>query len=643
MKKKKGFTLVELLVVIAILAVLATVSVVGYMGFTKKAHESNDIGLTTQMNTILQAEEVTNKPTSPHEAVQQLANGGVDVEKLTPTTDGYNYVYDLDTNRMFLLDDQKVVVAPTNITFTKDLNVFAFVGSENDIKNLDGYSYYLKSNFTFTGTKLEIKAGLDVGNNNISEISYTNTGANVLIRTNGGNLTVNDATGSVNHHGLLEKAVIENINSASYHEYGYVTDYIEAKNGHIVIEKGASVSILAVNGDPTVDQKEGSELYKVVPVGENTTVNTNKVKVLNNETVAKNSITTEELSNMKYGGGNGTETKPYELYTASHLVAFAKDVNKGNFKDFVYAKLCADVNISNMGWEPIGNSENPFIGSFDGSNKTITGLTNKGYSPSTLLWGITSNAKNRGLAYGFFGVIGFKDDSTDKVISIKDLVFKDVNIDINDTNMLGVLVGADTGAAKIGEDYVNPKANYDITISNIKTFGKMICKSDTTVGGIVGKLYTNDCNNRSKDYGIVTIENCENNVSITIENEGTNKIGGIVGYVHTRKINLISCKNNADIIINKGNAYVGGLLSYFDSQNIYIEKCSVSGVINFANENNINSYSLLIGNFKPYTAQTVNSKVIINNKETNINQNQCGNKQSVFNANKTTLASKVIH
>ena len=223
------------------------------------------------------------------------------------------------------------------------------------------------------------------------------------------------------------------------------------------------------------------------------------------------------------------------------------------------------------------------------------------------------------------------------------MVFKDVNIDINDTNMLGVLVGADTGAAKIVEDYVNSKANYDITISNIKIFDKMICKSDTTVGGIVGKLYTNDCNNQSKDYGIVTIENCENNVSITIENEGTNKIGGIIGYAHTRKMNLISCKNNADIIINKENAYVGGLLSYFDSQNIYIEKCFVSGIINFESENNVNNYSLLVGQFKPYTEQTVNSKVIINNKEIEINQNQCGDKQSVSNANKTTLAAKVIH
>ncbi len=556
MKKKKGFTLVELLVVIAILAVLATVSVVGYMGFTKKAHESNDIGLTTQMNTILQAEEVTNKPTSPHEAVQQLANGGVDVEKLTPTTDGYNYVYDLDANRMFLLNDQKGIVAPTNITFTKDLNVFAFVGSENDIKNLDGYSYYLKSNFTFTGTKLEIKAGLDVGNNNISEISYTNTGANVLIRTNGGKLTVNDATGSVNHYGLLEKAVIENINSSSYHEYGYVTDYIEAKNGHIVIEKGASVSILAVNGDPTVDQKEGSELYKVVPVGENTTVNTNKVKVLNNVTVAKDSVTTVDLSNMKYGGGNGSEEKPYELYTASHLVAFAKDVNKGNFEKYVYVKLCADVNIGNMAWEPIGNIENPFNGSFDGCDKTISGLTNKGYTPEKALFGISNNAKNFGTAYGFFGVIGVK-ESNGTDLNFANVSFDNVNIDIDYANMLGVLIGADVKAAKdtTGKS-INENFSSKITMDKINVNGNIVSKSGASVGGIAGKLYTS---------GDVTVKNCNVNCQFNLTNSIDNgktdiKAGGIIGYRQNAKLNIESCNADLDVkaITSENNLYFGG-------------------------------------------------------------------------------------
>ena len=41
MNTRKGFTLVELLVVIAILAILATVSVVGYTSFIARAEKSN--------------------------------------------------------------------------------------------------------------------------------------------------------------------------------------------------------------------------------------------------------------------------------------------------------------------------------------------------------------------------------------------------------------------------------------------------------------------------------------------------------------------------------------------------------------------------------------------------------------------------
>ena len=53
--KNKGFTLVELLVVIAILAILATVSVVGYTSFIKSAHISNDENIAAQLNQFLVA------------------------------------------------------------------------------------------------------------------------------------------------------------------------------------------------------------------------------------------------------------------------------------------------------------------------------------------------------------------------------------------------------------------------------------------------------------------------------------------------------------------------------------------------------------------------------------------------------------
>lgn len=55
-KSKKGFTLVELLVVIAILAILASVSVVGYMGFTKKAKQSNAETVMVQVREIIRGE-----------------------------------------------------------------------------------------------------------------------------------------------------------------------------------------------------------------------------------------------------------------------------------------------------------------------------------------------------------------------------------------------------------------------------------------------------------------------------------------------------------------------------------------------------------------------------------------------------------
>ena len=52
-EKKRGFTLVELLVVIAIIAILATVSTVGYLGFTKQAKISNDLTELTQYKTLI--------------------------------------------------------------------------------------------------------------------------------------------------------------------------------------------------------------------------------------------------------------------------------------------------------------------------------------------------------------------------------------------------------------------------------------------------------------------------------------------------------------------------------------------------------------------------------------------------------------
>ena len=302
MKKKKGFTLVELLVVIAILAVLATVSVVGYMGFTKKAQESNDIGLTAQMNTILQAEEVTNKPTTPHEAVKQLANGGVDVEKLTPRTDGYNYVYDLDANRIFLLNTDKQPVAPTNIDFTKDNKVFAIVGNETEYNTWKDYSVYLKTNFEMTSTNLfsDLKTGLDVGSNKIDAITYTGSAEKeALIRTNGGTLTINAGADTVYHYGASDYVNVIAINTNSYHEFGAAA-YARIASGHFVAESSAKIVNLNVaSSSVTVTEENGATVGTYSKSEENVTVTVNgttkEVNDVKSEDDIKNAVSSSEV------------------------------------------------------------------------------------------------------------------------------------------------------------------------------------------------------------------------------------------------------------------------------------------------------------------------------------------------------------
>ena len=51
--KRKGFTLVELLVVIAILAILAATAVVGYTSFIKKANQSNALSELNQIRNVV--------------------------------------------------------------------------------------------------------------------------------------------------------------------------------------------------------------------------------------------------------------------------------------------------------------------------------------------------------------------------------------------------------------------------------------------------------------------------------------------------------------------------------------------------------------------------------------------------------------
>ena len=83
------------------------------------------------------------------------------------------------------------------------------------------------------------------------------------------------------------------------------------------------------------------------------------------------------------GGGNGTNTDPYKITTATQLKALADYVNAGNSNEAAnkYYKLLNNIDLSGYdNWKPIGNNNlnninNRFRGNFDGNGKMVQNIT----------------------------------------------------------------------------------------------------------------------------------------------------------------------------------------------------------------------------------------------------------------------------
>lgn len=100
-KKKSGFTIIELLVVMSIIAILTTVTIVGYMSFIEKAHRSNDEQLVSNLNSvlILEEEESPYSPTFSLNLISELKEKGFNLETESKNVDLF---YNVKTKKVEL-------------------------------------------------------------------------------------------------------------------------------------------------------------------------------------------------------------------------------------------------------------------------------------------------------------------------------------------------------------------------------------------------------------------------------------------------------------------------------------------------------------------------------------------------------------
>ena len=103
-QNKKGFTIVELVIVIAVIAILAAVLIPTFINLTKKANESADIQACRNMNTFLTTAKVTGDIKSPMDIYDVFKNSGYAVESYTPLSADHHYYYDDQYNQVLYVD-----------------------------------------------------------------------------------------------------------------------------------------------------------------------------------------------------------------------------------------------------------------------------------------------------------------------------------------------------------------------------------------------------------------------------------------------------------------------------------------------------------------------------------------------------------
>ncbi|MBU7005957.1 GLUG motif-containing protein [Phosphitispora fastidiosa] len=235
-----------------------------------------------------------------------------------------------------------------------------------------------------------------------------------------------------------------------------------------------------------------------------------------------------EYTDAQFAGGTGEAATPYQ-------VAAPWQLNNARLYLDKHFILVADINLSTYlsaggggynegeGWEPVGTSENPFTGSFDGAWYAISNLlTDK---PGTNY-------------VGLFGYVGENGE-------IRNLGLD--NVDVTGGDYVGGLAGF----------------NYKGTITNSRVMGSV--NGFDTIGGLTGQNQgtVTGC------YAIVDVTGAQNagglsglNFQSDIENSyaagtanGDYYIGGLVGYNYSSG----SITNSYATVVVEGNSSVAGL------------------------------------------------------------------------------------
>ena len=256
-RNKKGFTIIELVIVIAVVGVLTAILVPTFINLTNRANEASDNSLVKNLNTAMAMEEGEGKKNNTyHDAIEYLDNYGYKLANLA-TKAGNDLLWNSKTNR-FLLNETSAFNKDQAATGAEDIDYWTI---KDSVPNGNKFSIYAGNNWDDNTPVAVSGIGFDAGTHNLPSVTYSNEAGNtknVTLRTNSAatSLTINDASEStIKHYGAAGALNIIKCHTASYHENGAVA-FAEIATGRIVLEKEAKVTQIHLTATGT-----GSDAY----------------------------------------------------------------------------------------------------------------------------------------------------------------------------------------------------------------------------------------------------------------------------------------------------------------------------------------------------------------------------------------------
>lgn len=574
---KKGFTIVELIIVIAVIAILAAVLIPTFSNLIKRANVANDTALVRNLNTALAADGAKQHDTM-REALAAANAFGYDVSKINAKADGNEILWD-SYNDCFVYKDE------SGINYIPDSQIKGEAGKGAQLWHIankgisDISSEY--SNYLGEGTyaaKLDIKTGLDVGDHTeVTEVEYTGNGKDVIFYMNGGKLTVTDTSGAQQYfYGWASQAEITT-GTSCFHAYGTIAS-TNVKAGKVVVENKGMVIVSAAVEGASVEKNGGIVLAASgADLKGNVTLSTDAEKAAN----------------------------ALEISTAAELASFRDRVNAGMSYEGLTVKLTADIDLSTQGnWNPIGNRyalnggtsvdtteednkayRKAFKGTFDGQGHTISGLFINSNAENYKAPKAAPKGGNKNTS-SYAALFGYVDNATVK------------NFTIN-----GTVLGTDV-AGVIG--ILGDKCTVDSIVSNVTVGGQIGENEEALLRGKAGGII-----NMTKGAGS-TIKNCINNGDVrsdesNVENRG-DYAGGIIALIQHDNITIENCKNTGNI--STYNYHVGGIVggaARTDGTifNVTIENCENEGAITSTDGKDGHYAGAIIGLCGSYSKVTI--------------------------------------